>query len=70
MALNTYIAEFSGHFLGGTAVVRAESRDEALDFVVREMQATGLGHRLDKEIKLTQVRPSSRGVIHFENGDY
>lgn len=65
-----FIAEFPGHFLGGTAVVWAENQEEARSKVVNEMRENGLTYRIGGHISVRVASPSPEGVLYFDNGDY
>jgi hypothetical protein len=62
--LKTYIVNYSGLWLGGTAIVRAESEQEAIEEVRSHRFTTNFTHVDCQEIKI------KRGVIYNDNGDY
>jgi len=66
--MNIYIYEFPGSYLGGNAVVYAESEIEAYGTLLQEMRSV---YPDDKpELKKTILLSRSPEVIYYTDGDY
>lgn len=63
-----FTATFEGYFLGGEAVIKANTEKDARLMVEEKMTLVGLTNY--KSIKLTDITKAKTGVIQFDSGDY
>lgn len=69
--MKAYEFGFEGRWLGGHAVVLAETEEEARDMILPEVQKIFIQPVAPEDITLKSFHElSSSRVIYFDNGDY
>ena len=70
--MKVYTAYFDGLYIGGSALVIAESKEEAFKMILKEMEEDALQHK-NKRFSVDDVEEvdtSFPHVVEFANGDY
>ncbi len=65
--MTIYLASFQGHFLGGSAVIVASSKQKAIALLKTELKQSGLKY---EDINWSKFKVDEESVVHFVNGDY
>ena len=69
--MKVYVFTFRGHWLGGTAVVIAETEEEAREQIIPGVQAIWIKPLTSNDIRLVSSHElSSPRVVYFDDGDY
>jgi hypothetical protein len=64
----SYLCSFTGHFIGGNAIIKAQSPDKAAKLLEEELKRIGLPQEVDAE-DMELVDDNAR-VLIVSNGDY
>ncbi len=74
--MNIYSIHFTGHYLGGTAVVRAVSRDDAITILLKK-HCEEQGKKPESastlkpfDVKCIQQIEDDANIIYYYDGDY
>lgn len=67
--MKLYKIGFSGMFLGGSAIVKAASEDEAKQLVLARA-TEALPHITNTLDNLIAIQLKGTGILDFDNGDY
>ena len=67
--MKVFRAKFSGHYLGGHAVIVAEDVDEAIEVLNLELDEEGLYFN-EEEDEIEEVYTDSEACYILFNGDY
>lgn len=78
MKCKAYYSTFSGHYIGGSAIVIARHRGHALELLkdrLRREPITKVQSLLDENLNITiedliEIPMDKAGVWNFNNGDY
>ena len=71
--MKVYTAYFDGLYIGGSALIIAESKEEAFKMVVEEMEKEELFDGQNKSFSvedIEEIDTSHPHVAEFANGDY